>query len=267
MDHPNIARIYDAGATDDDVPYFVMELVRGDPITQYCDANHLDLDARVVLFTKVCRAAQHAHIKGVVHRDLKPSNILVSVIDHAAEPRVIDFGIAKAIEATADAETMHTALGSVIGTLEYMSPEQAGGQSDRHAQRRLLAGRHPVRARDGLAPVRIDGAAQRRPGGGAASDSRHRPADTRAALHGNACARHRRACARHRRALSRKAARRRSGLDHSEGDREGSRATLSVGQRFRGRPRPLAPQANRWKRVRPAAAIARRASCGDTAPV
>ncbi len=128
MDHPNIARIYDAGATEDGAPYFAMELVRGEPITRFCDAHRFSLDERVALFTKVCRAAQHAHIKGVVHRDLKPSNILVSVIDHAAEPRVIDFGIAKAIEATAGAETMHTAFGSVIGTLEYMSPEQAAGQ-------------------------------------------------------------------------------------------------------------------------------------------
>jgi serine/threonine protein kinase/tetratricopeptide (TPR) repeat protein len=129
MDHPNIARIYDAGATDDDVPYFAMELVRGEPITTYCDQQRIEIDERVTLFGKVCRAVQHAHMKGVVHRDLKPSNILVSVIDGVAEPRIIDFGIAKAIEATADAETMHTALGSVIGTLEYMSPEQASGHS------------------------------------------------------------------------------------------------------------------------------------------
>lgn len=127
MDHPNIARIYDAGATDDGIPYFAMELVRGETITAFCDAHHLDIDARAAIFTKVCRAAQHAHINGVIHRDLKPSNILVSIIDGNPEPRIIDFGIAKAAEATADAETMHTAFGSVMGTLEYMSPEQAGG--------------------------------------------------------------------------------------------------------------------------------------------
>ena len=129
MDHPNIARIYDAGATDDGAPYFVMELVHGEPITTYCDQHRLEIDERVTLFGKVCRAVQHAHIKGVIHRDLKPSNILVSTVDGVAEPRIIDFGIAKAIEATADAETMHTAFGSVIGTLEYMSPEQAGGHA------------------------------------------------------------------------------------------------------------------------------------------
>ncbi len=129
MDHPSIARIYDAGATDDGVPYFAMELVHGEPITRFCDAQRFDIDERVKLFGKVCRAAQHAHIKGVIHRDLKPSNLLVSFIDGLAEPRIIDFGIAKAIEATAGAETMHTAFGSVIGTI-YMSPEQASGQGD-----------------------------------------------------------------------------------------------------------------------------------------
>ena len=128
MDHPNVARIYDAGATDDGAPYFAMELVHGDPITHFCDAQRFDIDERAALFVKVCRATQHAHIKGLIHRDLKPSNILVSFVDGIAEPRIIDFGIAKAIEATAGAETMHTAFGSVIGTLEYMSPEQASAR-------------------------------------------------------------------------------------------------------------------------------------------
>ena len=127
MNHPGIARIFDAGATPEGVPYFVMELVRGEPITAYCDAQRLDLDARVDLFSAVCRAVQHAHMNSVIHRDLKPSNILVSIVDGRAEPRVIDFGIAKVMESAADAETMHTAFGSVIGTLEYMSPEQASG--------------------------------------------------------------------------------------------------------------------------------------------
>ena len=127
MNHPAIAHIYDAGATGEGVPYFVMELVRGQPITEFCDQHHLDLDARENLFAEVCRAVQHAHLHGVVHRDLKPSNILVSMEDGRAQPRVIDFGIAKAAEASADAQTMHTAFGSVIGTLEYMSPEQAAG--------------------------------------------------------------------------------------------------------------------------------------------
>jgi serine/threonine protein kinase len=128
MNHPGIARIYDAGATEDGTPYFAMELVRGEPITAFCDAHHLDVDARLDLFGEVCRAVQHAHINGVIHRDLKPSNILVSRGDDAAKPLIIDFGIAKAVEATADAETMHTAFGSVIGTLEYMSPEQSSAR-------------------------------------------------------------------------------------------------------------------------------------------
>jgi eukaryotic-like serine/threonine-protein kinase len=129
MNHAGIARIYDAGATEDGVPYFVMELVQGAPITTFCDEHHLDLDARQDLFVDVCHAVQHAHLNGVIHRDLKPSNILVSMVDRRAQPRIIDFGIAKAAEATANAETMHTAFGAVIGTLEYMSPEQASGGS------------------------------------------------------------------------------------------------------------------------------------------
>jgi non-specific serine/threonine protein kinase/serine/threonine-protein kinase len=127
MSHPGIASIYDAGATDEGVPYFAMELVRGEPITAFCDAHRLDLEARGDLFAEVCRAVQHAHLHGVIHRDLKPANILVSMVDGHPRPRIIDFGIAKAAEATADTETMHTAIGSVIGTLEYMSPEQAAG--------------------------------------------------------------------------------------------------------------------------------------------
>ena len=127
MNHPGIARIFDAGATEEGVPYFAMELVRGEPITTFCDGQRVELDARLDLFADVCRAVQHAHINGVIHRDLKPSNILVSMVDGRAYPRVIDFGIAKAVEAAGERETMHTAFGSVMGTLEYMSPEQATG--------------------------------------------------------------------------------------------------------------------------------------------
>ena len=127
MNHPGIARIFDAGATGDGVPYFAMELVRGESITTFCDAQRMPLDARLDLFADVCRAVQHAHMNGVIHRDLKPSNILVSVVDGKPQPRVIDFGIARVVEAASDRETMHTAFGSVMGTLEYMSPEQAAG--------------------------------------------------------------------------------------------------------------------------------------------
>jgi hypothetical protein len=125
MDHPNIARVLDAGATETGRPYFVMELVDGIKITKYCDDNQLGLTERLNLFVLVCRAVQHAHQKGVLHRDLKPSNILVASHDGVAVPKVIDFGIAKAIEGRLTEETAYTADGQLIGTPAYMSPEQA----------------------------------------------------------------------------------------------------------------------------------------------
>ena len=125
MDHPNIAHVLDAGATEGGLPYFVMELVRGIPITQYCDEKQLDTAGRLELFIEVCSAVQHAHQKGIIHRDLKPSNILVS--DHHGAPaiKVIDFGIAKAINMELTEKTVFTELGRMIGTPQYMSPEQA----------------------------------------------------------------------------------------------------------------------------------------------
>src|SRR5687767_9235141 len=119
MDHPNIARVFDAGATDTGRPYFVMELVKGVPVTKYCDQQRMPIRARLELFVQVCQAVQHAHTKGVIHRDLKPSNVLVAVYDGKPVPKVIDFGVAKAAgpELT-DRATMFTGLGDVIGTLE-----------------------------------------------------------------------------------------------------------------------------------------------------
>jgi serine/threonine protein kinase/tetratricopeptide (TPR) repeat protein len=125
MDHPNIARVYDAGATASGRPYFVMELVKGVPITQYCDTVHLTPGERLELFIPVCQAIQHAHLKGVIHRDVKPSNVLVTVQDGRPVPKVIDFGIAKAVEQKLTERTFVTQHGAVVGTLEYMSPEQA----------------------------------------------------------------------------------------------------------------------------------------------
>jgi hypothetical protein len=125
MDHPNIARVLDAGATESGRPYFVMELVRGVKITEYCDQNELDTVQRLKLFIQVCHAIQHAHQKGVIHRDIKPSNILVTVIDGLPVPKVIDFGIAKAIEGRLTDNTIFTAYEQFIGTPAYMSPEQA----------------------------------------------------------------------------------------------------------------------------------------------
>ncbi|HET6348765.1 MAG TPA: serine/threonine-protein kinase [Candidatus Krumholzibacteria bacterium] len=127
MDHPCIAAIYDAGSTEDGLPYFVMELVRGDALTSYCDSRSLNLDARLALFADVCRGVQHAHVRGLIHRDLKPANILVADVDGRPAPRIIDFGIARVVEDATGAETMHTAQGAMVGTLEYMSPEQAIG--------------------------------------------------------------------------------------------------------------------------------------------
>jgi eukaryotic-like serine/threonine-protein kinase len=125
MDHPNIAKVLDGGATDSGRPYFVMELVRGIRITDYCDQNHLATRDRLELFIKVCQAIQHAHQKGVIHRDIKPSNILVTLHDGIPVPKVIDFGIAKATEGRLGDATIYTQLHQFIGTPAYMSPEQA----------------------------------------------------------------------------------------------------------------------------------------------
>lgn len=125
MDHPNIARVLDAGTTNLGRPYFVMELVRGIPITKYCDEKKLSLRDRLELMIPVCHAIQHAHQKGIIHRDIKPSNVLVTQYDGRPVPKVIDFGVAKATAQTLTEKTMFTEFGQVIGTLEYMSPEQA----------------------------------------------------------------------------------------------------------------------------------------------
>ena len=126
MDHPNIAKVLDAGATDTGRPYFVMELVRGVRITEYCDENILPLPQRLELFIQVCQAIQHAHQKGIIHRDIKPSNILVTVNDGVPVPKVIDFGIAKATTGQPLTDkTLFTAFEQFIGTPAYMSPEQA----------------------------------------------------------------------------------------------------------------------------------------------
>ena len=125
MDHPNIAKVLDAGSTDTGRPYFVMELVRGVPITEYCDANHLSTRERLELFVPVCQAVQHAHQKAIIHRDLKPNNILVTTHDGKAIPKIIDFGIAKATDQRLTEKTLFTEHRQMIGTPAYMSPEQA----------------------------------------------------------------------------------------------------------------------------------------------
>ena len=125
MDHPNIAKVFDAGATETGRPYFVMELVRGIKITDFCDENALSTQERLKLFIQVCQAIQHAHQKGIIHRDIKPSNILVTVNDGVPVPKVIDFGIAKATQGRLTDQTLFTAFEQFIGTPAYMSPEQA----------------------------------------------------------------------------------------------------------------------------------------------
>ncbi|MBI3411918.1 MAG: protein kinase [Planctomycetes bacterium] len=125
MDHPNISRVLDAGTTESDRPYFVMELVKGVPITEFCDQNRLTPRERLELFVPVCQAIQHAHQKGIIHRDIKPTNVLVSLYDGVPVPKIIDFGVAKAMQEPLTDRTLFTRHGQIVGTFEYMSPEQA----------------------------------------------------------------------------------------------------------------------------------------------
>ena len=125
LDHPNIAKVYDAGMTEIGRPYFVMQYVPGIPITEYCDRERLGVPQRLQLFVEACKAVEHAHQKGVIHRDLKPSNVLVSLQDGEPVPKAIDFGVAKATNQRLTEHTLHTMQGAVVGTPEYMSPEQA----------------------------------------------------------------------------------------------------------------------------------------------
>ena len=125
MDHPNVAKVLDAGATQSGHPYFVMELVKGVPITEFCDKNHMPPEERLELFLDVCHAIQHAHQKGVIHRDIKPSNVMVSLHGGMPGVKVIDFGVAKATAQKLTERTLFTAYGQMVGTPAYMSPEQA----------------------------------------------------------------------------------------------------------------------------------------------
>lgn len=126
MNHPNIATVLDAGTTEQGLPYFVMELICGIPVTEYCDANRFSIRQRIQLFTKICHAVQHAHQKGIIHRDIKPSNVLVSEQDGEPIPKVIDFGVAKALHQPLTDRSLYTGVFQALGTLQYMSPEQAG---------------------------------------------------------------------------------------------------------------------------------------------
>src|SRR5450631_412105 len=130
MDHPSIAKVFDAGTTPEGQPYFAMEYVDGLPITEYCDRKKLRIRDRLKLFIQVCEGVQHAHQKAIIHRDLKPSNILVAEVDGKPVPRIIDFGVAKATSQRLNSETLYTQIGTLIGTLGYISPEQADSGSE-----------------------------------------------------------------------------------------------------------------------------------------
>ena len=149
MDHQNIARVLDAGTTESGRPYFVMELVHGVAITRYCDENELTPRKRLELFVPICHAIQHAHQRGIIHRDIKPSNVLLTLQDGKPAPKVIDFGVAKAIEQRITEQTIFTQYGTIVGTFEYMA--RAGGDEStrgRHAERHLLFGRFTLRTSD-----------------------------------------------------------------------------------------------------------------------
>ena len=178
MDHPNIAKVLDGGTTEIGRPYFVMELVRGIPITEYCDREQLSIRERLELFVLVCRAVQHAHQKGIIHRDLKPSNILVTLHDGVPVPKVIDFGVAKATGQSLTDKTVYTGLHAARRHAAVHEPRagRALGPGHRHAQRHLLAGRPALRAADRDDAVRRRDAPARRPstrcGGSSARRSR-----------------------------------------------------------------------------------------------
>ena len=185
LNHPNIATVFDAGLTDDGRPYFAMEYVAGLPITTFADERALPIAARLELFLQVCEAVEHAHQKGVLHRDLKPANILVGERDGQAVVKVIDFGVAKALGARLSAETMETQIGSLVGTPEYMSPEQAGLTEaiGRYQDGHLLAGAGAVRAARRRAAIRRQCAAPQGRPRNAASDTRGAAASPRFAAH------------------------------------------------------------------------------------
>ncbi len=227
MDHPNIAQIFDAGATAKGRPYFVMEYIEGAPITQYCDRKRMTTKERLALFLAVCRAVQHAHQKGVIHRDLKPSNVLVTEQDGAPVPKVIDFGIAKATDKWAVENTLLTQFGQIVGTPEYASPEQADtmtGEID-ESLRCVFARRALVRVADRSGAVRHGHAAQRRFGRNAADHPRRRSAVAiaKAYLNGRGGDRYCRAPP-DRPGVAAPPRRRRPELDHDEGAGE-SRAS------------------------------------------
>ena len=234
MDHPAIAKVFDAGSTPQGAPYFVMEYVAGVPITTYCDNHRLSTRERLELFMHVCEGVQHAHQKAIIHRDLKPSNILVTEVDGRPAPKIIDFGVAKALTQKLTADTMFTRVGALVGTPEYMSPEQAissGEDIDTRTDVYSL-GHHSLRVAGGGAAARAAKNRLRRipaqVAGGRTAEAEHQDphagprhvdgsgsqAPDRAAGAGQTDAR-------------------RSGFDRAEGSRKGPLAPLRFALRFR----------------------------------
>ena len=232
MDHPNIARIFDAGATAKGRPYFVMEYIEGMPITKYCDGKRMIIRQRLELFLAVCRAVQHAHQRGVIHRDIKPSNVLVMEQEGVPVPKVIDFGIAKATDQWAVEKSLLTQFGQMVGTPEYASPEQAEvmtGEVDETSDV-VFAGRTVVRVADQRGSVRSGEAAQ----GGSWRNAPHHPrrggaaAFSKAHRNGRRCGRYCRAPP-DRRGLPAPRCGWRPQLDHPQGFGESAGAAIRFG--------------------------------------
>ncbi len=232
MDHPNIARVLDAGAMENGRPFFVMELVKGVPITRFCDERRLTLRQRLELFVPVCQAIQHAHQKGIIHRDIKPSNVLVAMYDDRPVPKVIDFGLAKATGQALTDKTLVTAFGAAGHRAVHVSragqPEQPG---HRHAQRRLRAGRVALRTAYGRHAAGPRRGEARRGLGSAADGARGGASATqREAEQFGSPAEHRRE-SEHRSGKARAAGARRARLGGAEGAGKGPHAALRNGQR------------------------------------
>ena len=234
MDHPAIAKVLDAGSTPLGAPYFVMEYVAGVPITDYCDNHRLNTRERLELFMRVCEGVQHAHQKAIIHRDLKPSNILVTEVDGRAAPKIIDFGVAKALTQRLTADTMFTRVGALVGTPEYMSPEQASSSGEDIDTRtdvyslgilfyELLAGGPPIELRKIAFEEFLRRLREEEPTQAEHQDPYPGPGYV-----------HRRGSqAPHRTAGAGQTDARRSGLDRAEGSRKGPVAPLWFAFRFR----------------------------------